>query len=308
MPHLNVLRALALTIGALFVLTPSSSDAQAPCELNPKGCPARLDLESARGLGLGLGLRASAISTSALAYNPAALVLGRSYHLEGTVDYQGGADTVALGGAVADSATSRLAGAVAFRGFLSGDHGGYDGLDGRLALALPLSDQLAIGISGRYVNIGTEAVSEETDAWEEQELVSGFTMDASVAVRLGDMIHVSAMAYNFIDRESALLPVMGGASIVVTPLPELALGIDGLLDFSSFGKTQLDFGVGAEYLVAQTFPLRLGYNADTARDTHYLTFGAGYTDQFIGLEVGVRQQLSDNKDTRILGGLRLYID
>lgn len=308
MPYLNTLRLFTLTLSALFVLPRLIGHAQAPCEENPKACPDRLDFESARGLGLGLGLRATAMSTSALAYNPAALVLGRSYHMEGNVDYLGASNTVALGGSIADSATGRLAGAVAVRGFLSGDHGGYDGWDSRLALALPLTAQLAIGLSARYLDVGTEVATEDGGSWEDQDVVSGFTMDASVGLRLGSMVHLAVMAYNFIDRESPLLPVMGGASLALTPLPELTLGIDGLLDFTSFGAAKLSFGTGVEYMAAQTFPLRIGYSLDSGRKLHRLTFGIGYTDQMVGLEVGLRKDIAGGDDTRVYGALRLYVD
>src|SRR5262245_26555589 len=43
--------------------------------------------ETARGIALGTGLRASSVSTSALAYSPAALSLGNLYHIEANIDY-----------------------------------------------------------------------------------------------------------------------------------------------------------------------------------------------------------------------------
>jgi len=46
--------------------------------------------ETARGMAMGTGSRASAMSSSAVAYNAAALPFGRLYHLEGIVGYTAG--------------------------------------------------------------------------------------------------------------------------------------------------------------------------------------------------------------------------
>ncbi|MET0385217.1 MAG: hypothetical protein ABW321_04625, partial [Polyangiales bacterium] len=85
------------------------------------------------------------MSSSALAYNPAALVVGRLYHVEGSVDYMPDLHTVALGGAVVDSSTGRMSAGLALRGFVGGE-GSLGGIDGRIALAFPLSDAISLGV------------------------------------------------------------------------------------------------------------------------------------------------------------------
>src|SRR6476620_4800205 len=73
------------------------------CRMLPNAaCPRAMAAETPRGIALGTGMRAAALSASALAYSPAALAFGHLYHIEGNVDYLGGYDTVALGGAVTD--------------------------------------------------------------------------------------------------------------------------------------------------------------------------------------------------------------
>ena len=270
-----------------------------------KACPLPLNAESARGLALGAGLRSSAISTSALAYNPAALALGKLYHLEGSVDYMTDLKTVALGGAVVDSSTARLAAGLSFRGFLSGE-GGLGGIDGRLGLAFPFSDAVAIGLSGRYVNVESEAGKDAGFA-RSQRLVKGFTMDASLRVAPVPEVQLDIAAYNFINRDSLYAPIMvgGGASVALGELG--LLGADMLVDLTSYDSADFIVGGGLEILAAQTVPLRAGYSYETQREQHTLTFGIGYTDRAVGFDLSLRQQLGGLGDTRIMGAFRIYV-
>ena len=96
---------LACTLLVVQMLLPGKSAAQGcGANLKDKGnCPRAMAAETPRGLALGTGLRAAAITTSALAYSPAAVSLGKLYHIEGNVDYMVDAKTAALGAAVVDS-------------------------------------------------------------------------------------------------------------------------------------------------------------------------------------------------------------
>jgi hypothetical protein len=134
----HVISSALLTAACLITLSNHARAADPPCKTTARTCPVPLHSDTARGIALGTGVRASAASTSALAYNPAALVLGRLYHIEGVVDYSSAWSGAALGAAVVDSATSRVGAGIAFRGFLSGDVG-VSGIDGRAGLAFPFS-------------------------------------------------------------------------------------------------------------------------------------------------------------------------
>lgn len=302
-------RALGL-FAALLVA--STARAVPPCEAplpdgTPfgKACPLPINSESARGLALGAGLRASGISTSALAYNPAALALGRLYHIEGSVDYMADLKTVALGGAVVDSSTARLAAGLSFRGFLSGE-GGLGGIDGKLGLAFPFSDAVSLGVSGRYLNVESEAGKSAGFA-RAQRLVKGFTMDASLRVAPIPQLQLDVAAYNFINRESLYAPIMvgGGASIAIGEIG--MFGADMLVDLTSYDSADFLIGGGLELLAAQTVPLRAGYSYETQREQHMLTLGLGYTDRAVGFDLSLRQQLGGRGDTRIMGAFRIYV-
>ena len=142
-----VLACALLCAGAVTAFAPAAHAQAAVPDARTRATRSwRPRRSTARGLALGTGLRASAISTSALAYSPAALALGNLYHIEANIDYISALNTVALGAAAVDSSTSKLGAGISLRGFLSGDDGyntdagyDYDGIDGRVGLALALS-------------------------------------------------------------------------------------------------------------------------------------------------------------------------
>ncbi|HET6338542.1 MAG TPA: hypothetical protein VFG30_35225 [Polyangiales bacterium] len=268
-------------------------------------CGVPLHSDTARGIALGTGVRASSMSTSALAYNPAALVLGKLYHLEGVVDYSSSYSGAALGAAVVDSATSRIGAGIAFRGFLSGDVG-VAGIDGRAGLAFPFSEQVSIGLGGRYLSLDADNVTAAGRSTETR-LVKGFTMDASLRIAPIPALAIEAMAVNFIDLDSPYAPVYLGGSVAYTAASIATFGLDTLVDISTFDTAGVLIGGGVEFLIAQVAPIRLGYSFDTKRELHTLSGGAGYTDRAVGFDISIQQQLSNDKDTRVMGSVRYYV-
>jgi hypothetical protein len=285
----------------------TSSIAQAPC--SGPDCPEAAATESSRGIALGTGLRASSMSTSALAYSPAGLALGRLYHIEGNVDYIPDANGVALGAGVVDSSTSQLGAGIGLRGFLSGA-GGWGGLDGRLGLAFPFSDAFSVGVAGRYITI-----SGEDDVGDEVTLARGFTMDASFRIRPAEGFAIDLGAYNFIPQDNAYVPVELGTGLSFGVSESLGIGADFLIDFTTFASTEFLTGAGVEFLAGGAVPLRLGYRFDTGREIHAVTGGIGYTSQYVGLDLSLRQQVAtgesdawdDTLDTRVMGAIRYYV-
>jgi hypothetical protein len=300
--------ALAAAVLALLVLRPHRARADDCHEIDKVECPKAVAAETARGIGLGTGARASAISTSALAYSPGALSLGNLYHIEGSVDYMSELKTVALGAAVVDSSTSKLGAGVGMRGFLAGDNG-LNGLDGRLGIALSLSEAFSIGVGGRYIDL-TSNVSDGDDTIE-VELAQGFTMDASIRIIPTPGVQLDVAALNFIDRSSPYVPTTLSGGLALAIGDALSAGADVIADMTSFEKPGITLGLGGEYLGGNTIPVRAGYSIDLARKIHAIGGGIGYTDQQIGLDIGVRQELerpgSAKPETRVMGAVRYYV-
>jgi len=294
-----------LLIGS-FALLPARARAGECSGVEDKSvCPEPVSFESARGIALGTGVRATAVSTSALAYSPGALALGNLYHIEGNIDYIGVGDAVALGGGVVDSSTSKLGAGIGLRGFLSGD-GGYDGLDGRLGLGLGLSDAFALGLAGRYITLSTEQmVGDETESYT---LAQGFTLDASLRVTPTAGLQIDIAALNFVDLEDAEVPVTIAGGLAFAASDAFSLGADVLVDVSTFENPELILGGGLEFLVGNSVPLRGGYRGDLARETHAITAGVGYVDAQVGFDIGLRQNVAGDKETRVMAAMRYFVN
>lgn len=300
--------AFALTVVQVFVA--AVAQAAPPCDGLGKKCPRAVNAETARGLSLGTGSRASSISTSALAYNPAALVVGRLYHIEAAIDYMPEFDAVALGGAVVDSATAKVGAGFALRGFLSGDEG-LGGIDGRLALAFPFSDAISLGVAGRYISITHDDEVPSATAGKTvittTELAQGFTMDASFRIAPSPMIHLELAAYNFINQRSAQVPIIVGTSVALVPNAMATIGVDFLADMTSYDSPTYSIGGGGELLLGNSVPVRAGYMVDVERALHMVTAGIGYTDRMVGFDLSLQQQVKGGEQTRILGAFRYYV-
>lgn len=279
-------------------------------------------IESPRGLALGSGARAAAASTQAQAENPANLVLGGLYHVESFLAYDPTFRRFGWGAAVVDSMTSRLAAGFSFRTlFGENDAGKNRGWEGKLGLAFPIVDAVSVGISGRYSNLRVSdphalperapTLSGEPLAEEEVDQsfkLKGFTMDAAITVRPFAGLSIAALAYNIVNRDTPLAPMMVGGSAAFSAAG-FTLGGDVLVDLNrhgAFDGTRLLLGGGGEYLVAGLLPLRLGYLYDQGREANYLTGGFGYVDPRFGLQASIRQTLSGESETSLFFALQYF--
>jgi hypothetical protein len=298
----------AIAIAFAVLITPFDARADIPCsketleDKNLTACPESAAPETTRGLAQGTGNRASAMATSALAYNKAGLPLGRLYHIEANVDYQPAYDVVNLGAAVADSVTSKLAAGLSFRGSIPNSEEGYTGFDVNLGLGFPLMDELSIGLGGRYVNLWGQDEDGNDDT-----LVKGLTMDAGLRIMPIESLHFALLAYNVVDRNSAYAPVTFGGSVALSLGTVAVIGLDTIVDVSTFEETQYLLGGGGEYLAGDAVPLRVGYLFDTGRETHAVTGGVGYTSRKMAANLSLRQQIIGGKDTRLMADFQFFV-
>jgi len=281
----------------LLLLAPTVVRAQSHCEVGDE-CQGPAAFETARGLALGTGNRAAAISTSALAYNAANMPAARLYHIEGEIDYQPNDEVVTLGAAVVDSVTTRLAAGLAFRGTMANSDQGFNGIDFLLGLGFPFAEEVAIGLSGRYVNLWDDA---------DHQLVKGLTMDTSLRIRPVEALHLAFLAYNVIDRNSQYVPVTIGGSSSVVLGDFLSVGVDCLVDISTYDTAQYTLGGGLEYVSGGKLPLRVGYVFDSGRETHAVTGGIGYAVHKFSADIALQQQVAGRSDTRLLASVRYHV-
>lgn len=264
--------------------------------------PVEETIETPRGLGMGTGARASVISTSAVAYNPAGLATGKLYHIESLTGYEPNAKRWTVGGAVADSISSVVGAGLSFRGVLGGDSP-YRGYDARLALGVPIANVVSIGLTGRYVSMSPHHQSAENAP---NNRVKGFTLDAAAKITLFKGIELAALGYNLIDRDSPLAPLMVGGSLSAT-FGSISIGGDALADLTTFHNATVVAGGGIELLAAGSVALRFGYRADSGRDLHSLTGSIGYVGQRLAADLALRQGVSGGNDTQLVLGMRYHV-
>ncbi|MET0391196.1 MAG: hypothetical protein ABW321_34810, partial [Polyangiales bacterium] len=162
----------------------------------------------------------------------------------------------------------------------------------------------SLGVAGRYINVERPGVSSEPKLREAQ----GFTLDASLRVAPVQAVQLYFGTYNMIDVDSVYAPFMLGGGGGVTLGDVAVIGVDLLADMTSYSSAAITVGGGLEVFAARTFPLRAGYSFDAKRSQHVISFGLGYGDNAVGLDISLRQDLGGQGDTRLLGSFRFYVN
>jgi hypothetical protein len=276
-----------------------------PAEVPPPA-PFADTMETARGMAMGLGARASATSTSGLAYNPAGLSIGRLYHIESGVGYEPSAGRFSVGGSLIDSHSGPINAGVNFRYLHGNGQNGHGGFDGRVALGLPIGDNFAVGLTGRYVSFWREG-QEGASPWAE-----GITFDAAIRVSPIPGLHIAALGYNLLDLGSPLTPMQVGGSISYTIDGRITLAVDGLADLSTWDnvdgtiRPEALVGGGFEFFTGEV-PIRAGYVFDSGRNSHFVSAGLGWMNQQLGVDVSVRQQVTGDYHTWLIATFRYFV-
>jgi hypothetical protein len=261
--------------------------------------------ETARGIGMGTGGRAGASGTSAVAYNAANLSLACVYHVETAFGYVPGDNAYSTGGAVIDSVTSSLALGFSFRGVIGGGDRDYSGWDGRLSAAYSITGMISLGLGARFMKLRP---GDRTDDGQPiGPRARGFTIDASLRITPIEGVHIAALAYNLVDRHSALVPMMVGGGLSLTMVEGLDISGDCLVDLTTFTSAEVVVGGGPEYLAGEQVPLRIGYRRDQGRDIHSITASIGSLDAKFGIDLAMRQDFGGQTASQLLLALRYHV-
>lgn len=316
---------ISITAGAFMIIVPLAAGSSVKnawaedTKLPPPFAYAYGENESVRSLAMGGALRALGNGTTAIFLNPANMPLTRLYHLEGSGQFTPEA-TRALGTVTAvDSITSstRVSGGASFTGGLI-DPDGLDRVytDFRSAVAYPFGDRFYLGAGFRYLRMiqdGFGILDNATaktyspvsggllnDAKQREAFVDTFTFDAGATVRIGQYFNIGVVGQNLTHPGHSLLPTTVGGGIGVGT-QDFSIEIDGVADFDSWPTTTARFMAGGEYLVANKYPLRLGYRYDQGADVHAVSGGVGYVSTELSAELAVRRTLSTTINSTMIG-------
>lgn len=266
------------------------------------------DFETTRSLGGGLGMRAGATGTTAAIYNPANIGLVQLYHLDATAAYilNGGEGSWSFGSIAADSSSGgRISGAISSRGLIGNGGRDYSGWDGRLSVGATLSDAIGIGLSARYLRI--KADRHTSDGQPRTDQVRGFTADATLRITPFEGLHIAGYAYNIVPTDSPLAPMMFGGGVAYNYETRFSIGLDVLVDISTFESAEVTLGAGVEYIAGDKVPLRLGFTRDNGRHRNAVTAGIGYQHNKIVVELALRQELGRSNESYMQFTLRYMV-
>ena len=243
--------------------------------------------DSPRSLAMG-GVGSDPVGSSAIIRNPAGLARAVTYAAE--VQFFRRNDGVsAVGFSIVDSKTQPTMAVGVSYGFQFTDGDvPNDGHDARLAFAHPaIPDRLSLGVGLHYLRL---------DRGKDAPDLKGFTLDAGFLLSLSDAIHLAGIGHNLLKLEDAGLPRRLGGGISYTGV--LVVAVDVLADLDSHvdGPKPV-VNVGAEVLLGQAVPIRLGYEHDAGLGTTWVSGGLGFLTGMGAnkgqLSLSYRQNLDD---------------
>lgn len=302
----GVCAALALYAAPAFAQRMSTSPEQA-YDLG--------DIPSARALAMGGALDALGVSTTALYLNPANMSLARVYHIEALGAFSPESKRQTYGLAAVDSVlnSSHVAGGlVATWSELDPDGLHRTWTDVRAAASIPVGDFLALGISTRWLrveqapSVGPFGASPVSDGTPGSPIFSTLTFDAGATASVGDF-RAALVGHNLTSSGNALAPTTASAGVGYAT-SVVALEVDGLLDFTTWTKTQGRLMAGGEVFVADRYAIRVGWQYDSGMNVHSPSFGLGYIDPKWSVELGIRRDLVTDHATLGVLSLRYFYD
>lgn len=242
------------------------------------------DIQSARAYAMGGAYRALGLGTEAVLGNPAAIAMWKMYRME----LHGSWDTTgkdAFGGvSIMDAKTSDLAAGLDYHILsLRSGEGRATGHFSTLAFALPITPGVLLGTSIHYLRMSEPVRSNAS------------TVNLGLLLRFSDSLALGFSAHNLIDtRNVELTRYYSLHAGYLAGL--LTVAADVRADFESQDRRVLTYSVGAEYILGQALPVRLGYTYDGFQEASQLGVGLGFmTAGGGGIDLGYRHDLGGEK-------------
>jgi hypothetical protein len=290
------------------------------------------DFVGARAMGLGEAYRAIATGNDAIYFNPAGLPLLKRYSVEGNYLLSLEDERHVADMSVVDSKTNPLAVGLAYT-FLGAELTKRTtiGHTATLGMAYPIFDRLfSAGVGLKYKNV-SDAIA--------GNYLNAVTADVGLLSQIPGGISLAAVGYNLVPIKTAAsshvpvsaafagaldlgplsalifggepgfgpqqtaagVPMEGGFGSMRGPLDGLTLSFDWLLNFETLQGTKSRLSGGAEWLLADLVPVRLGYVWNEATDDHRISVGLGVIVPYFGLDVAYQQGVVPDKlDERLV--------
>jgi hypothetical protein len=271
---------------------------------------ALLDYLGPQEISMGEASRADARGQSSTTLNPAGLSLNQQLVFMGSYGFRA-EDNASLISAAACDSTVVVPGCFHYNYFTAEPEVGGTTMNRSVhqfgvTAARAITPSILLGANGKYFRYKSDLAG--------QEDVNGFAFDFGLIVRMGDIVNIAGVAYNFVATDTPQYPRAVATGVTVRPAEPFALHFDARWDVESDDDTMkgMRFGGGAQYFFSTGdrpqwgLPLRLGVVRDNGLEATYVTGGVGYHAMRVGIDVGIRHQVSNGEETIIQAGLALF--
>lgn len=252
----------------------------------PPTSPDTRDPMSARNHGMGGAFESLGYGAESILGNPAALSMYKRYMLEGNGGWDPGQGYGYGSIAISDS-TNALAAGISYQFCTYGGEERRWAHTTTVAAAYPLAEFLHLGVAMRY-NVITGASN-----------TNSVTMNAGLVVKPADFLSLSFSGHNLISNYNTDLPRYFVFSASAMLLEQFSPVFDLWMDFNQ-PTARFDFRGGLEWLVAQSFPLRIGYQYDGITTKQYIGGGVGYFVEGSGIDLAYRHELGENTTGKLI--------
>jgi opacity protein-like surface antigen len=254
------------------------------------------DITSARGYAMGGAYRALGQGADAIMGNPAAIALSHSYKAEATGAWDYAQKDGLFGASLLDANTSALAAGLDYH-LVSLGRGAERTTAhlGSLAMALPLSGNLYIGSTIRYLMMRGARQEDST------------TVDAGVLLRLSDSLTLGVSGHNLVDTHVLELTRYYSAHAALVLGDGLTVAGDVEGDFITANKTTLTYNAGLEYVLSGSIPVRAGYTYDGFTGASRVSAGIGLAADGGGIDLAYRQDFGGENGRLLALTIRLTL-
>jgi len=252
------------------------------------------DMMSARNIAMGGAYEAMGYGAETIGGNPAGLSLYKRYQLEasGLWDIPQGYGMAQA--ALADSASSVVAAGVSYQFATFGEQDRRWSHITTMAMAYAIADWLHIGVAGRHHVITGGSTT------------NSITMNAGIIVRPWQFLSIGVSGHNLINNYNKDITRYFVASVAGMFFNQLSPVFDLWADFNQ-PAPRFAYHAGLEWLIANTVPVRVGYQYDAIAGHQYIAFGVGYFNEGSGIDLSYRHEVAIDKDHPGDGGRMLAL-
>lgn len=273
----------------LSVLAASAALAQQASQTSPD----MRDFQHSRNVAMGGAYEAMGYGVEAVGGNPAALSLYKRYQIEatGSWDPPQGLGFFSLG--IADSTNPLAMGLTYHFATYGGEQRRWAHVT-TLATSYAIADLFHLAVAVRHqVLVGATNTN-------------SVTMNAGLIVRPVQFLTLGFSGHNLIGVYNPDVSRYFVASISSQILGQLTPSFDLRMDFNQ-PQARLAYHGGVEWLIAQTFPIRVGYQFDGISNHQYLSGGIGWFVQGSGIDFAYRHELGGQEGRLLSLTLKLQM-